>query len=67
MNKCLPVQVPPGPGNPSGLSAQGRIDVRLDLRRATQNRNFSGIWAQSKPGTRFERKRLMRMNHQGGF
>ena len=28
------------------------------------DRNFRGIWAQSKPGIRFERKRLMRMNHR---
>ena len=46
------------------VSGSGRALATVEPSRNRPDRSFRGMWAQSKTGARFERKRLMRMNHR---
>jgi hypothetical protein len=45
-------------------SGSSRALATVEPGRNRHDRSFRGMWAQSKTGARFERKRLMRMNHR---
>ena len=49
----------------AGASDLGSAVAIAEQSRKRHVRNFHGIWAQSEPGARFERKRLIRMSQQG--
>lgn len=42
----------------------GSASAIAEPSRDRHDRSFRGIWAQSKSGARFERRRLMRMSHR---
>ena len=45
----------------------GSASAIAEPSRNRRDRSFRGIWAQSKSGACFERRRLMRMTHQDEF
>jgi hypothetical protein len=57
-------------GDSQGEAEANDLSSALPIAEPGRNRhhgNFRGIWAQIKSGTRFERKRLIRMTYQGGL
>jgi hypothetical protein len=66
MNKSLPIRVK-AEGRLPGVTRASDLGTALAIAEARkgQDRSFHGIWAQSEPGARFERKRLIRMSQQG--
>jgi hypothetical protein len=67
MSKHLPIQVR-SDGRPRGearASDLGDAVAIAEHSRKRHDRNFHGVWAQSYPGARFERKRLIRMSQSG--
>ncbi len=54
-------------GHPQGQAETSDRGGALAMTEPSSNRpgsNFRGIWVQGKPGARFQKKRLMRMNHR---
>jgi hypothetical protein len=48
----------------AGASDLGSASAITEPSRNCQAGSFRGVWAQSKSGARFERRRLMRVTHR---